>query len=59
MIVDSVATVKDLIEAVGFPIVCCIALFWYINTNMREQRRLLDEISKTLVQVVDSIRGMK
>lgn len=56
---DTINTVKDLIEAVGFPIVSCVALFWYINTNMKEQRKLLEEISKTLIQVVDSIKEGK
>lgn len=56
---DSVDTIKDLIGAVGFPIVCCVALFWYINTNMIEQRKLLEEIIQTLIKVVDSIRGNK
>lgn len=41
--------ISQLISAVGFPIVCCGALFWYITKTMKEftneMKSALDKLS--------------
>lgn len=45
-------TIQALISAVGFPIVCCGAMFWYINKTMKEFTQKigddLKELSKSI-----------
>lgn len=40
----------SLLSSVGFPITCCIALFWYVNTlqstHREEMCKLADSIDK-------------
>jgi RNA-splicing ligase RtcB len=40
------------IGSVGFPIVACGALFWMINTTMKELKQAIDQLS-------DAINGIK
>lgn len=41
-------TVIDLINSVGFPIVACGALFWMNVTSLKQQRLILNELTKTV-----------
>lgn len=47
-----VQTVTQLISALGFPIVCCGALFWYINKTMKEftyeMKSSIDKLADTI-----------
>lgn len=40
--------VSEMISNMGFPIVCCIAMFWFIQKTMAQQQTLLDDINKSL-----------
>ena len=41
---DVVNTITQLISNVGFPIACCIVLFWQMN----KQRESMDELKNTI-----------
>lgn len=36
------------ISTVGFPIVCCCALFWMINTTMKELKDAITGLTQTV-----------
>lgn len=47
-------TVTSLVGSLGFPIVCCGALFWYLNKTMKE---FSDKIENTLKELSTSINA--
>lgn len=40
--------ITQVISSVGFPIVACGALFWMINTSMKELREAITALTKSL-----------
>jgi RNA-splicing ligase RtcB len=40
--------ITQVISSVGFPIVACGALFWMINTTMKDLRDTLTQLTKTI-----------
>ena len=40
--------ISEMISNMGFPIVCCVAMFWFIQKTMAQQQTLLDDINKSL-----------
>lgn len=50
--------IVSLISSVGFPIVCCGALFWYVNHTMKnfmdEVKTSLSSLSKTISDNTDA-----
>lgn len=43
-----VQTIVQIISTLGFPIACCIALFWYINKTLKD-------FTKDIQQAVDKL----
>lgn len=43
-----VQTIIQIISTLGFPIACCIALFWYINKTLKD-------FTKDIQQAVDKL----
>lgn len=43
-----VQTIMQIISTLGFPIACCIALFWYINKTLKD-------FTKDIQQAVDKL----
>ncbi len=43
--------VINAIGSVGFPIVACGALFWMINTTMKELTGAITELTKSITEV--------
>lgn len=41
------------ISTVGFPIVACGALFYMINTTMKELTNVINKLDKTISKIVD------
>lgn len=41
-------TVMQAIGTLGFPIVCCFILFWYINKRDETTRIEIEELRKTI-----------
>lgn len=54
----------SLVGTLGFPIVMCGALFWYMikqneqhSTESREMRDAIDELKLAIVELTDRLRG--
>lgn len=52
---DAVVT---LIQTVGFPIVCCIALFWKINDQDRQHKEEMDKLSEVVNKNTEAIQHL-
>lgn len=52
----TVADITQLVTTVGFPIVACAALFWYINTTQKEMLDALDNNTNVIAQVLEHLR---
>ncbi len=51
-------TIVELINTVGFPIVCCGALFWMNINSLKQQRMILNELTKTVDQNTQIMREL-
>lgn len=49
------ATITELVSTLGFPIVCCGALFWYIN---KTQKEFSEKMEASIEQLNYSINQM-
>lgn len=45
---ENLPTITNIIGQYGFPIVACGALFWYIVTEQRATRKVMEELKKTI-----------
>lgn len=52
------ATVGAMVEAVGFPIVACVALFWLVKTSLAKLNDSVTELNKNVVLNTESIRQL-
>lgn len=43
-----VQVITSLIGSLGFPIVCCIALFWYITKTAKQHKEEMDKMSEAI-----------
>lgn len=50
-----VNTLITLVSTLGFPIVCCGALFWYVN---KTQKELTEKMEKSIEALNTSINDM-
>lgn len=46
--------ITSLVGSLGFPIVCCGALFWYQNKTMKEFSEKIEKAVKELSQSISS-----
>ena len=51
-----VASIKQLIDTMGFPIFICLVLLWFIKGTLQKHSQLMDEIQKSLAANTESIR---
>lgn len=52
------AQIVELVNTVGFPIVCCAALFWMNIHSLKQQRMILNELTKTVDQNTQIMREL-
>lgn len=45
------------INTVGFPIVCCCALFWMINTTMKELKAAIIGLTQSITLMNDKMES--
>ena len=45
---DEIQVVTQAIGSVGFPIVACGALFWMVNTTMKELTAAITDLSRSI-----------
>lgn len=50
--------VVQLIQTVGFPIVCCIALFWKINDQDKQHKEEMDKLSEVVNKNTEAIHHL-
>lgn len=57
-------SIISLVGTLGFPIVMCGALFWYMikqneqhSTESREMRDVINELKLAIVELTDRLRG--
>lgn len=43
-----VTTITQLIGSLGFPIVCCVALFWYMMKEKEAHKAEMEEVRKSV-----------
>lgn len=51
-------TIVTLVGSLGFPIVSCIALFWMMNTTMKEFKETVSENTKAMTELVTTVRAI-
>ena len=51
-------TIVTLIGSLGFPIVSCIALFWMVNTSMKEFKETVAENTKAMTELVTTVKAI-
>lgn len=51
-------TITTLVGSLGFPIVMCIALFWMINTTMKEFKETVAENTKAMTELVTTVKAI-
>jgi RNA-splicing ligase RtcB len=49
--VEQSTEIINAIGSVGFPIVACGALFWMINTTMKELKESIDRLSDAITSI--------
>lgn len=56
----AVENVVSLISSVGFPIVCCIFLWQYVNTTMKDFTEIMNQNTRMIEKLIDRLdRSMK
>lgn len=50
---------EQIITSLGFPIVACIALFWYINKQEERRREELDGMRETIQENSSVLSSLK
>lgn len=51
-----VNSVSGLISTLGFPIVVCGALFWYMVKEQRELRKTIDNNTDVMLRILEHIK---
>lgn len=50
--------IVTLVGSLGFPIVACIALFWMMNTTMKEFKETVSENTKAMTELVTTVKAI-
>lgn len=50
------STITQVISSVGFPIVAAGGLFWYMVTENKASREVIDNNTKALVQILEHVK---
>lgn len=55
-----IATITTLIGSLGFPIVCCGFMFWFINNTLKDLKTTIDNNTKimTTIYAIITERGV-
>lgn len=52
-----IATITSLIGSLGFPIVCCGFMFWFINNTLKDLKKTIDNNTKIMNTIYAKITG--
>lgn len=50
--------IVTLIGSLGFPIVSSIALFWMVNTSMKEFKETVADNTKAITELITTVRAI-
>lgn len=53
-----VSTITQLIGSLGFPIVCCVALFWYMMKEKDAHKAEMEELRKSVDANTQAINNL-
>ena len=59
MSIETLETVGRLVTQIGFPIVACGALFWFINKTLDKFQTALTTMKETLLGVSKTVEDLK
>lgn len=45
---EQMTNIPELIGSLGFPIVCCVAMFWFIQKTLSTQTTMMDDLRKSM-----------
>ena len=48
----------ELISNLGFPIVCCIAMFWFIKTTLTRQIEMMGDLRNSMEKNTDTLNAL-
>lgn len=51
-----VNAIVSLVGSLGFPIVCCGALFWMINSTMKDLKSSIEENTKATIELATTVK---
>ena len=51
-------SIITLIGSLGFPVVACIALFWMMNTTMKEFKETVAVNTKAMTELVTTVKAI-
>lgn len=49
------SAITSLVSAVGFPIVCCLGMAYYINTTLKELTKVMNEHTVAIEKLITII----
>ena len=52
-----ISTVTSLIGSLGFPIVCCGFIFWFINNTLKDLKKTIENNTKIMTTIYAKITG--
>lgn len=53
-----VTTITDIISSLGFPVVCCGALFWYMIKGKEADKAKMEELRKSVEANTQAINNL-
>lgn len=51
-------TIVTLVGSLGFPIAAYIAMFWMMNTTMKEFKETVTENTKAMIELVTTVKAI-
>lgn len=50
--------IASLVGSLGFPIVCCGALFWMINSTMKELKKSIEQNTQATIELSTTVKTL-
>lgn len=48
----------EMIGSLGFPIVCCVAMFWFIQKTLANQTAMMDDLRKSMDKNTETMHSL-
>ena len=50
--------IHQLISNLGFPIACCVAMFWFIKTTLMRQTEMMNDLRASMDSNTDTMKAL-